>query len=112
MRSQNYEDPALGNNIMIAGLAFQVATITLFMALCADFAYRVWKNGGGEDGVGNEFVGLRSSRRFKIFLGALALETIVIQVRSIFRLIEMSQGWSGPLQSKFFPDFGCYDDGC
>ena len=34
-----------GINIMIAGLSFQVASLLVFMSLCADFAVRVRKNG-------------------------------------------------------------------
>lgn len=29
---------------MIAGLASQVVSLVLFMGLCGEFAYRVWKN--------------------------------------------------------------------
>ena len=35
----------LGVNVMIAGLAFQVFSIIVFSALCADFGFRVWKAG-------------------------------------------------------------------
>jgi hypothetical protein len=36
----------IGINIMIAGLAFQVASLTLFAALCADFAWAVLHTSG------------------------------------------------------------------
>ena len=38
-----------GINIMIAGLAFQVASLFVFISLCLDFAWRVRKNGAAPD---------------------------------------------------------------
>ncbi len=42
--ADQYELAQDGINIMIAGLASQVASLTLFMALCLDFAWKVFKN--------------------------------------------------------------------
>ncbi|KAK5104638.1 phospholipid-translocating ATPase rsb1 [Lithohypha guttulata] len=36
----------MGVNIMIAGLASQVASIVIFIALCSDFAYRLYRGHG------------------------------------------------------------------
>ncbi|KAI4281201.1 MAG: hypothetical protein L6R35_005700 [Caloplaca aegaea] len=36
-----------GIDIMIAGLSFQVVSLTVFMALCADYAWAVSRKGGG-----------------------------------------------------------------
>lgn len=83
MRSQNYEDPALGNNIMIAGVAFQVFTLGLFMTLCADFAARVWMNGRSGNALNKNDEELRNSRRFRGFLAALTLATVCIMIRSM-----------------------------
>lgn len=33
-----------GTDIMIAGLVFQVVSLAIFVALCADFAWRLRKN--------------------------------------------------------------------
>lgn len=89
-----------GTNVMIAGLAFQVFTILVFMILCAEYAWRVRqrvKSGGQLDPVHAK---LRTSKRFIGFLIALALSTICIQIRSIFRVIEMAAGWDGPLMAN------------
>ncbi|KAI5776573.1 RTA1 like protein-domain-containing protein, partial [Geopyxis carbonaria] len=94
---------AMGNNIMLAGLAFQVATLALFMALCAEYAWRVRTSGRVQ--MDPVYAHLRGARRFRMFLGALAASTLLIQVRSIFRVVEMAAGWDGPLmrdQTLFF----------
>ena len=56
----------MGINIMIAGLAWQVASLILYMAACADFAMRVRAG----KGVANPaFLDLRASRKWTLFLG-------------------------------------------
>jgi RTA1 like protein len=54
-----------GINIMIAGLSFQVFSLTLFMALCAEFAWRVMHNSST---MNDKFRELRESTHFKAFL--------------------------------------------
>jgi hypothetical protein len=98
VRSQDNQDPALGTNIMIAGLAFQVFTIALFMLLCAEYAYRVVTSGRELDPA---YAHLRDTKRFKGFLWMIAFTTVCIQIRSIYRLIELSQGWEGELISMW-----------
>lgn len=94
-----------GTNVMLAGLGFQVFTLVVFIALCSEYAFRVSqriKSGGQLDPVHAK---LRQSKRFRAFLCALALSTICILIRSIFRVIEMAQGWDGELagdQTLFF----------
>lgn len=94
-----------GTNIMVAGLAFQVFTLTLFMILCGEYAYRVITSGRQ---LNPTFAHLRDTRRFKGFLGMIAFATVCIQIRSIYRLIELSQGWHGALVGWFLP-FSTHD---
>lgn len=54
----------LGVHIMVAGLAFQVFSLALFMVICADFALRVRRSGGEKD---VSFSQLRNSFKFKAF---------------------------------------------
>ncbi|KAL3473687.1 RTA1 like protein-domain-containing protein [Aspergillus californicus] len=93
----------VGVNIMIAGLAFQVAALTLFIALTSEFAYRLRRRSRGGpatvDGQSRKdaFAGIREKRRWKIFLFALALATITVYTRSIFRVIELNGGFDSEL---------------
>jgi hypothetical protein len=44
-----------------------------------------------------KFSALRSSTKFRGFLAALAIATICIFVRSVYRVVELSEGWTGYL---------------
>lgn len=86
-----------GVNIMIAGLVFQVVSISVFMLLCADFAFTVFK---ARDAFEPQFRSLRSSGKFKAFLASLVIATLTIYVRSIFRVAELWEGFSSRLANN------------
>ena len=54
-----------GINIMIAGLSFQVASLVLFILLCAEFAWNVYRAQGAWEPM---FEPLRQTKRFTAFL--------------------------------------------
>ena len=83
------EQQDLGTNIMEGGIAFQLATMTLFGVLLGDFARRI----------SSSKFGLRDSvtRGLQLVLGAIVLSFVVIYIRSIYRTIELAQGWRGHL---------------
>jgi hypothetical protein len=63
-----------GINIMIAGLASQVASLGVFLCLCADFAWRVYKN---PEKINESMYHLRKTLKWKAFLiGRLILPRI------------------------------------
>ena len=99
--SHSNKSPDTGDNIMVAGLAFQVFTLFIFMILCLDFALRTRSRyrslGSAAFDQNPAFVTLRSSKSFKGFLAALALATICIFWRSVYRVAELGEGWTGNL---------------
>ncbi|TVY44651.1 Sphingoid long-chain base transporter [Lachnellula subtilissima] len=99
--SHSNESPDTGDNIMVAGLAFQVLTLLIFMVLCVDFAIRTRRRykSMGEDAFDQNplYVSLRGSWRFKGFIAALTLATICIFWRSVYRVAELGEGWTGNL---------------
>jgi hypothetical protein len=86
---------------MIAGLSIQVVTLLIFMGLCCDFALRTYRRykSMGEDALDQNplFVKMREGWQFKGFVVALALATICIFWRSVYRVAELSEGWTGNL---------------
>lgn len=86
---------------MVAGLAFQVFTLLIFMILCLDFAIRTRRRytSMGQDAFDQNplFITLRGSWRFKGFIIALTLATICIFWRSVYRVAELGEGWTGNL---------------
>jgi hypothetical protein len=80
------KDTKPGTHIMVAGIVFQMASITVFAILFGLFILRS-----------------RSSdlpRKNYFLLGATAFSTVMIYIRSIYRTIELSQGWTGYLITR------------
>ncbi|KAJ5736569.1 RTA1 domain protein [Penicillium malachiteum] len=86
-----------GINIMIAGLAFQVASLLLFMVLATEFIFSVHKNSKERN---DKFTGLREQRKWKMFLYCLGLATVTIFIRSTFRVAELQGGFSSSLANN------------
>ncbi|KAK0105075.1 hypothetical protein ONS95_004561 [Cadophora gregata] len=99
--SHQHKSTKVGDHIMVAGLAFQVLTLLIFMILCGDFAIRTRRRykslGEAAFDQNPHFVTLRHSKVFKGFLGALTLATICIFWRSVYRVAELAEGWTGSL---------------
>ena len=85
-------------NIMVTGIAFQVASLAAFMTACAEFSVRVRRAAAAELNPG--FAGVRATRRFKLFLWALGLATLNIFIRSVFRCVELKNGFQGKLANN------------
>lgn len=105
--SHQAKNPKVGNDIMIAGLAFQVVTLFAFIVLVSDFAFRTMKRKravGSEEALDQKHATLRASWAFKGFLIALAFSTLCIFTRSVYRVAELSEGWDGHLMKtqKYF----------
>jgi len=102
--SHNNKSTKTGDNIMIAGLAFQVATLLVFIIVSVDFGLNVLRRhrrlGASALDQSDAARTLRNSFRFKGLIGALAIATICIFWRSVFRVAELSDGWSGPLMKR------------
>lgn len=103
------KSPDAGDNIMIAGLAFQVFTLLVFMVLSLDFIVTTLKRHRalGTDALDPTHAKLRASPLFKGFMLALVLSTVCIFVRSVYRVAELSEGWTGALigNQKLFIGF-------
>lgn len=90
----------LGTHIMVAGIAFQLFTMTLFGALVVDFLHRVGVislYGRGRGGHALEGSGQVVTRGMKKVLAAMLVSFAMIYIRSIYRTVELAQGWTGYL---------------
>jgi hypothetical protein len=100
---------------MVAGLSVQVLSLLLFMTLSLEFGWRVWTH---KDELNIKNASLYHSLKFKVFLfckapprssihfgdsannkgeTALALATLTIFTRSVFRVAELSDGFGSYL---------------
>lgn len=102
--STNGKDTTPGDNIMIAGLVSQVVTMFVFILLAGDFAWRTWSRRRRLGAVAlDQTPALAEARRspmFRGFLVALALAFVCIFWRCVFRIAELSEGWTGPLMAR------------
>ena len=91
MSSSSSGNSQVGVDIAIVGLAFQVFTLTVFIALALDYIIRYRRSQriqSREKPVPNSF---------RIFLGFLILAILCILIRCAYRIDELSNGYSGPL---------------
>lgn len=95
--------PDPGNYTLIAGLAFQSLTLLLFVILAIDFAIRTRRRVKqyGKDVLNPdpEAHRMRNSKLFKWLITSLAISALLIFIRSVYRIAELSEGWKGHLMS-------------
>ncbi|OKL60300.1 hypothetical protein UA08_04077 [Talaromyces atroroseus] len=82
---ENNGNTSPGTDIMVAGIVFQLASITIFVFCAADFFRRVLRQR------------LLASVEGSItpLLLAMMFSILLIYIRSIYRTIELVQGWTG-----------------
>jgi uncharacterized membrane protein len=76
-----------GTHIMVAGILFQLASILVFVSLFALVIRRTLKSKAN----------LLNQRKVQWIIAAMVLSVVLIVTRSIYRTIELLQGWSGYL---------------
>ncbi|KAL8916347.1 MAG: hypothetical protein Q9208_008571 [Pyrenodesmia sp. 3 TL-2023] len=91
LSSTSEGDSSAAVNVSIAGLSFQVFTLLVFIALTFEYAYR-WQKARRATPSPTPL-----SRAFKVFVGFLSLATVLILIRCIYRIDELSEGYSGDL---------------
>ena len=83
-----------GENIMIAGLVFQVVTLCVFAALAGDVFYSMYKH---RNELAPETAPLRATRKFRLFIGATVFSFLCILIRCAYRIAELQGGWGNPI---------------
>ncbi|KAL8898096.1 MAG: hypothetical protein Q9207_006872 [Kuettlingeria erythrocarpa] len=78
----NQNDPTTGNNILLAGLAIQSFSFTIFLTVLTLFRFALAKDPRGQSKV----------RTKDWFISALALASLLVYLRTLFRLSETAQG--------------------
>lgn len=89
-------DPALGGNIMLGGISAQLFTILVYISLAAEFFLRRIYNApfrhqtmkSGKDQ-------LAMSKNVRCMICGMSLCTICIFIRSVYRTVELADGWFG-----------------
>ncbi|KAJ7059469.1 RTA1-domain-containing protein [Mycena amicta] len=91
-----------GANIMLGGIGFQFAVVIIFSILVTDFLLRYlrnapWRSTSSTSSTSTLLIPSRGplTTRTKLILSALSFSSIVLFIRSVYRLIELSGGWEG-----------------
>lgn len=109
-------NPNLGGRVMLGGIVIQLVAITIYAALAADFLRNFVRGNpvrivvatgdpgnrvlGGEGTLaeeekeGSEII-TGTDDRMKLMILALILSTLFLFIRSVYRTIELSDGWGG-----------------
>ncbi|KAM5342155.1 hypothetical protein ACJ41O_015186 [Fusarium nematophilum] len=82
-RASARKDPKPANNVLLAGLAYQVFAMTVFIALTTVFIAR-----------GRQAI---KKAGILMFITVLSMATLMIYLRTVFRLAEAAEGLWGPL---------------
>jgi len=98
------ESSESGTHVMVAGLAFQVFSMSIYIFLFLQFFHKIkfYNHKQHKELELNcqfnpEFEHLRSNHLFKIFPYVIFTAVIFVYVRCIYRVIELAEGWSGYL---------------
>ncbi|GME79239.1 unnamed protein product [Ambrosiozyma monospora] len=96
-----YDSTRPGANIMVVGLAFQVAAMSLFQYFWYDFLYHCYREYKVNNGSGfnPDYQHVRDGKYFIHFLVAICVAVLLVFIRSIYRLIELIEGFTGTLAS-------------
>jgi len=85
----------VGTDLMIAGVVFQVATLMAFITLVALYVVRTRRS--WHETVPPQVKDLVHSSRFQLFCSMLAVATLAVFTRCIYRIPELTGGWGNPL---------------
>ncbi|KAK5074966.1 hypothetical protein LTS08_005456 [Lithohypha guttulata] len=98
-----------GNGLIVAGIAFQVFTMSICGLLILDFAIRFWRSkpGHASDTLTPEKTAYqmdlgdaKKMTSLKTFCCAIVIAYLTVLIRCIYRLPEMAGGWGNPLMQK------------
>ncbi|KAE8152826.1 RTA1 like protein-domain-containing protein [Aspergillus avenaceus] len=85
-----------GNNIIITGIAFQVATMSVCGLLALEYFVRyIRQRGSVEKSLGNG-----DGWRIKLVIFADVFAYFTVLIRCIYRIPEMAGGWGNPLMQR------------
>jgi hypothetical protein len=99
MASGTIENYKLGEDVTVGGLAVQLAFFSVFIVTCGIFHHRIRQSPTHEVSVLSVRLSEQKRRGWETVLVGLYAASVLILVRSIFRIIEYVQGNDGYLIS-------------
>ncbi|KAH9950370.1 RTA1 like protein [Amylocystis lapponica] len=99
---------AQGGHIMLAGIAFQLASITIFCTCVSEFFYRYLKDKPlrrVQSSTSVETLTFGSTKppmtsSMQLMISGMLFTTLCLFIRAIYRTIELSDGFGSPIQTR------------
>jgi hypothetical protein len=92
----------VGDHSMLAGIAFQVVTLTFFAVAALTYVHRRWR-ALAHDPLSAEPAILLRKPSFKFFTVGFAAAFVAIYIRCVYRIVEMAGGWANPIMQSEVP---------
>ncbi|KAI0801215.1 RTA1 like protein [Fomes fomentarius] len=93
--STNDPDKArLGSNIILGGLVVQIVSMSFFVLFMAEYAWRRAKDRPFHKTVHDTSEGAMD-RHMKMLIAGICISTVLIYIRSVYRIIEFADGFNG-----------------
>ncbi|KAI8970658.1 RTA1-domain-containing protein [Trametes punicea] len=91
---EDNEDPTPGGHVMLGGIAFQLAAVSIYLLLAAEFLlrYHLDKPFHRKGRMPKSFA---LDTGIKLMIVGLGLDGLFLLIRSIYRTIELADGWTG-----------------
>ncbi|KAJ6528733.1 RTA1 like protein [Mycena vulgaris] len=92
-------NPEKGGHVMLGGIVFQMVTITVYVLCAGEFLLRYLQNRpiASRAAAATAAPGTTGALtpRMKLLVAALVFNTTCLFIRAVYRVIELSDGWSG-----------------
>ncbi|KAH7916452.1 RTA1 like protein-domain-containing protein [Hygrophoropsis aurantiaca] len=98
------QNPAKGGNIMLGGIVAQMISIAVYVACAGEFFLRYFSDSpvrkfDKSTAIEKENNGETVDRKMKFMIFGLLFDTTCIFIRSVYRTIELANGFAGPIIS-------------
>lgn len=102
--TQTAAGPATGAWVVVGGIAFQVLTLLFFTVFFIFVSWQIFKDPNREVNWDPYFAQNRKRPLYKFWLPAVSVSLLFLLIRSIYRIVELSDGWTGYLirTERFF----------
>lgn len=92
-------NPARGGHIMLGGIVFQMVTILAYAVCAGEFLLRFSQDRPARHLLGPGAAPSQArgvlTPKMRLLLGALVFNTTCLFIRAVYRVIELSDGWTG-----------------
>lgn len=88
---------SVGNDLMMAGICFQVITLVAFAAMAGLYYFRLSRS---TTPLSTSAQNVKNSTLFKLFVGGFLFAFLTMFIRCVYRIAEMAGGWQNPIMQN------------